>query len=202
MPKIISLAIIALSLTGCATTEYKEYADAQTQIHVARAQADKARYEALANVAQSGTESAKVAAVMALALGGTNGQAQQGPQVQAPQASSALQWAAVLVPGVSQMYAISQSTRLGMAQSDNSTALGVSTNSAFVGIAGKIQAPAANVTSNTTSTSTSTILSGTGVLGAGTYSTFANPTTTTTTTTTNPAGQTCSVDAAGVVNCK
>jgi hypothetical protein len=39
-----------------------------------------------------------------------------------------------------------------MRQSDNATALGISTNAAFVGIASKIQAPAANITTTTTTT--------------------------------------------------
>jgi hypothetical protein len=58
---------------------------------------------------------------------------------------------------------IGQNVRLGMRQSDNATALGISTNAAFVGIASQIQAPAANLT-----------LSGTGVIGAGSYSIGAN----------------------------
>lgn len=49
-------------------------------------------------------------------------------------------------------------TKLGMRQSDNATALGLSTNAAFVGMAGQIQAPAANLT-----------IGGNGVIGDGTY---------------------------------
>jgi hypothetical protein len=50
-------------------------------------------------------------------------------------------------------HSISRSqTQVGIVQSNNATTLGVSTNAAFVGLAGKIQAPAANVTT-TTSTS-------------------------------------------------
>jgi hypothetical protein len=65
-----------------------------------------------------------------------------------------------------------------MAQSNNSARVAISTNETFYGLAGKIQAPVvttpqANVTSNTSYT-----LSGTGVLGSGSYSTIANPTTT------------------------
>jgi hypothetical protein len=51
-----------------------------------------------------------------------------------------------------------------MRQSDNATALGISTNNAFVGMASQIQAPAANVTT----------IGGNGVIGAGTYSIGAN----------------------------
>jgi hypothetical protein len=48
------------------------------------------------------------------------------------------------------VYSINKQTSLGIAQSNNATTLGVSTNAAFVGLAGKIQAPAANVTTTST----------------------------------------------------
>ena len=152
------LAILcALSLTGCATAEYQAYADA----HKAQAAAQTARYQALADIARQGDTTAKVAAVMSLQMGS----AQQNPQINAPKswADYALQWTGLLLPTFGQIYSVSKQTSLGMRQSDNATALGISTNAAFVGIASQIQAPAANVT-----------LSGTGVIGAGTYSIGAN----------------------------
>ena len=153
------LAILcALSLTGCATAEYQAYADA----HKAQAAAQTARYQALAEIAKQGDTTAKVAAVMSLQMGG----GQQNTQINAPKnwADYALQWTGLLLPTVGQIYTINKQTTLGMRQSDNATALGVSTNSAFVGIAGKIQAPAANVTT----------IGGNGVIGAGSYSIGAN----------------------------
>jgi hypothetical protein len=152
------LAILcALSLTGCATAEYQAYADA----HKAQAAAQTARYQALADIARQGDTTAKVAAVMSLQMGS----AQQNTQINAPKswADYALQWTGLLLPTFGQIYSVNKQTSLGMRQSDNATALGVSTNAAFVGIASQIQAPAANVT-----------LSGTGVIGAGTYSIGAN----------------------------
>jgi hypothetical protein len=155
--KLIATLLCTLSLTGCATAEYQAYAD----VHKAHAQAQAARYQALADIARQGDTTAKVAAVMSLQMGG----GQQNQQVVAPKtwADYAMQWTGLLLPTIGQVYTINKQTSLGMRQSDNATALGISTNAAFVGIASKIQAPAANVT-----------LSGTGVIGDGTYSIGAN----------------------------
>jgi len=154
--KLLATTLAVLSLTGCATGQYQAYADA----HKAQAAAQTARYQALADIAKMGDTTAKVAAVMSLQMG-----SQQNTQINAPKswADYALQWTGLLLPTFGQVYTINKQTSLGMRQSDNATALGVSTNSAFVGIASQIQAPAANVT-----------LSGTGVIGAGTYSIGAN----------------------------
>jgi hypothetical protein len=150
--------LCAVSLTGCATAEYQAYADA----HKAQAAAQTARYQALADIAKQGDTTAKVAAVMSLQMGG----GQQATQINAPKswADYALQWTGLLLPTVGQIYTINKQTTLGMRQSDNATAVAVSTNNAFVGIAGKIQAPAANVTT----------IGGNGVIGSGSYSIGAN----------------------------
>jgi hypothetical protein len=156
--KLIAIILCALSLTGCATnSEYAAYADA----HKAQAAAQTARYQALADIAKQGDTTAKVAAVMSLQMGG----GQQNAQINAPKswADYAMQWTGLLLPTVGQIYTVNKQTSLGMRQSDNATALGISTNAAFVGIASQIQAPAANMT-----------ISGTGVIGAGTYSIGAN----------------------------
>jgi hypothetical protein len=156
--KLIAIILCALSLTGCATnSEYAAYADA----HKAQAAAQTARFQALADIARQGDTTAKVAAVMSLQMGG----GQQNAQINAPKswADYAMQWTGLLLPTVGQIYTVNKQTSLGMRQSDNATALGVSTNAAFVGIASQIQAPAANMT-----------ISGTGVIGAGSYSIGAN----------------------------
>jgi PBP1b-binding outer membrane lipoprotein LpoB len=155
--KFIATILCALFLTGCATNEYAAYADA----HKAQAAAQTARYQALADIAKMGDTTAKVAAVMSLQMSS----AQQKAQIATPKswADYAMQWTGLLLPTFGQVYSVNKQTTLGMRQSDNATALGISTNAAFVGIASKIQAPAANVT-----------LSGTGVIGAGTYSIGAN----------------------------
>ena len=174
---LVGLAVISLALSGCATDDYQHYAQAQMAMAQAKSTADQARYTALQSLAQSGDSVARVAAVMALA--GLGDGARQAPaSVAAPVSpgSTALQWASILVPGATQVYAMGQQVKLGMRQSDNQTALGLgqsrdqaATSAATMGaitlIAGHIQAPAANVTTNTTTT-----LSGTGVLGSGSYS--------------------------------
>ena len=82
------------------------------------------------------------------------GQQQQPSQIAAPKswADYAFQWTGLLLPTIGQVYGINKQTQVGIVQSNNATALGVSTNAAFVGLAGKIQAPAASVTTTTSTT--------------------------------------------------
>lgn len=155
--KLIAPIIAVLALSGCAH-EYAAYAEA----HKAQAAAQTARYQALADIAKQGDTTAKVAAVMSLQMGG----GQQNAQINAPKnwADYALQWTGLLLPTVGQIYTVNKQTSLGMRQSDNATAVAVSTNQAFVGMASQIQAPAANVTT----------IGGNGVIGSGSYSIGAN----------------------------
>lgn len=155
--KLIATILCTLSLTGCATAEYQAYAEA----HKAQAAAQTARFQALADIARQGDTTAKVAAVMSLQMSG----GQQNTQIATPKswADYALQSIGLFLPTIGQVYAVNKQTSLGMRQSDNATALGISTNNAFVGIASQIQAPAANMT-----------ISGSGVIGSGSYSIGAN----------------------------
>ena len=153
--------LFALVLSGCASPEYEQYSRAQTDIATARHAADAAKYKAMSDIAASGDSGAKIAAVMAMAMGQSGG---GQTQIAAPQASQALQWASILVPGLTQVAGMRYNYLSQQAQSNNATTLGLSTNNAFVGLAGKIQAPGSTFTSTTT-------LSGTGNLGSGTYST-------------------------------
>jgi hypothetical protein len=66
-----------------------------------------------------------------------------------------MQWTGLLLPSLTNIYGINKQTSLGMRQSDNATALGISTNAAFVGIASQIQAPGAVTTTTTTTTDNS-----------------------------------------------
>ena len=126
-----TLIIAALLLTGCSTTqEYSAYADAH-------ARSETARYQVLSNVATTGNESAKIAAVMAMALG------QNQSTLRAPEApgGTALQWLSVLMPTVVQAYGITANMQLGLRQSDNGASVARSTNDTMNGIARLIQAP-------------------------------------------------------------
>jgi PBP1b-binding outer membrane lipoprotein LpoB len=224
------VAILALSLTGCAH-EYAAYAEAQK----AQAQAQAAKYAALAEIAKMGDTTAKVAAVMSI-NGFGNGQQQQ--QINPPRhwADYALSFTGALLPVVGQVYAVNKQSAVAIAQSNNATTLGIAqansnrdvqtaTSTAFVSmantgfkatsdiaasgfssasasasagftaigntatagltaataIAGKIQAPQPNITLSGTGvigngTYTQTTMSGTGVLGTGTYTTDNRPT--------------------------
>lgn len=160
MKRIVPTLLAALALTACASPDYAQYSKAQTDIATARHGADAARYRALSDIAATGDSSAKVAAVMALAMGSQGSAAQA--TMQAPQASQALQWASILVPGLTQVAGMRYQHLSAVVQSNNSAAVAQSTNAAFVGMAGKIQAPG-SVTTNT--------LSGVGTLGGGAYAT-------------------------------
>lgn len=146
---IAAVAVACAALSGCATNDYATYAAAQSAVDIARHQADAAKYKAMADIAAAGDPSARVAAVMALALG-HSASAAPAQAMAAPQASTALQWAQVLVPGLAQIAGISANMRVGLAQSDNAARVAISTNDAFTGIASKIQAPAASITTTTT----------------------------------------------------
>jgi len=74
---------------------------------------------------------------------------------------------------------------VSIAQSNNFTNLGIAGFNSNAAIAGFIQSPAPNIT-----------LSGTGVIGSGSYN---GPITTTTTT--NPAPKVCSISTTGVLTC-
>jgi hypothetical protein len=143
--KLIAI-VTALALTGCATgKEYEAYAEA----HKAQAAAQAARYKALSDIAAQGDTTAKVAAVITL-----NQSSGQASQIAAPKSAAEhlIQWTSILLPSLTNIYGINKQAQVGIAQSNNATTLGVSTNAAFVGLAGKIQAPAANVTTTTTTT--------------------------------------------------
>lgn len=67
MKKLLSIAIAAAILTGCATgDEYRQYAEAQKSVANARAMAEAARIQAITEIAKTGDTSAKMAAVMSL----------------------------------------------------------------------------------------------------------------------------------------
>jgi len=194
-----SLILIALILSGCATPDYKVYVEAQNSLAVqhqlqataqanAKSVSETARFNALGKIAETGDTAAKVAAVMALQFGSQNSSQtnSQITQLAAPQPNQLLQWASILVPALSQAYSISKNAEVSIAASNNAMQTSIATTNGFVNIAGKIQVPAANISTvttdnhavtTTTSNTTTSTLEGTGVLGDGSYSTTANPTT-------------------------
>lgn len=178
------IILCALALTGCAS-DYRLYADASAKSEIARHNADAAKYRAMADIAAQGDASAKVAAVMAIALGQQS--TAQAQQLRPPEHATGtlLQWAQVLVNPLTQMYGAYSARRVGESQASYSFQGLKSTNDTFGLIASKIQAPATpapNVTTTTNTTTTdrhdvtTSMTNSTGVLGSGTY----NPVTTTT----------------------
>ena len=163
MGKLLAIVLIA-GLSGCASADYAKYADSQAAMQLARSNSESERYKAMASISAGGDTTTRVAAMMALM-----GQGQQ----QSPAASFAppksgsevtREWLALILPTAVQAWGIGANQKVAIAQSDNARMVALSTNSAFVGMAGEIQAPPANViTTNTgsyNSTPTSTTNTG------------------------------------------
>lgn len=134
----------ALVLTGCSTAgDYYKSVDASNAHNVslakAHAEAEAIRYQALMRIAESGDATAKVAATMALALGANTRQSQAA--VAQPQRSEALEWASILVPGVTQGLSIYYNAKTNINANNNATALGINTNQTFGQFASEINAP-------------------------------------------------------------
>ena len=128
---ISALAITALS-TGCATvTDYNLYAQTQQIIAEKNAAADIARANALRDIAASGDSASRVAAVMSLQFSQQNSQQQQ---IQAPSSmgDTMLKWASVLVPSLTQFYAIGKSTDVAIVNSNNARAVSNTTTQGMV----------------------------------------------------------------------
>lgn len=133
--RVVIIAVL-MGLAGCASPDYAQYAKAQESIAVSKSQSEAARYKAMSDIAGSGDSAAKVAAVIALALGQSN----PPPPIAPPQPNQALQWASILVPGLAQIYGIRANADVAMRNSDNAASTSAATTAGFVGIAGKIQA--------------------------------------------------------------
>jgi hypothetical protein len=119
---ILAGAIGVFALTGCATvSDYNMYAQTQQLIASKQAEADIARSNALKEIAAQGDSAAKVAAVMSLQFGTVN-QPRSTGQVAAPTGfgDTMLKWASVLVPSLTQVYAIGKSTDVAITHSNNS----------------------------------------------------------------------------------
>jgi hypothetical protein len=225
MNKLIGIFMLALALvvSGCASTgtdknfamqieAYSSGQRANADVAKAKADAERARYEAIAEIGKTGDATAKVASVIALALG--NGSAassaqpssQPLPQLPESDADKAFKWASLIAGPLTNVAQGFFGYKLGVVQSNNQTAMSIANTNAFAStaaagfgantsiassgfnaagniasagfnsttsIAALIQAPAPNLT-----------LSGTGVIGSGSYTA---PITTTRTCTGGPA---------------
>lgn len=138
--KIFVLLLTALALTGCASTQYTEYAQAQVKIAEANALSQKYRYEALVLLSKDAGDAAKVAAVMSIQ---GFGQAQQQQALTQPKSNgdTALQWASILVPGVTQIYSINANKELGLANTAASVQNATTMSSSYVEFGKLINSP-------------------------------------------------------------
>jgi hypothetical protein len=122
-------AIAALGLGGCASTEnYKLYAQTQTNIANARAQAEIARYKALEEIADS-DDGSRIAAVVAMNMQGSGGQFDISSIAQ-PKSwdEKALDWVRALLPGATTAYNVYSRTNLQEHMSDNNLELSKNNN--------------------------------------------------------------------------
>lgn len=124
MPRFLLALLIAVAalLTACASpgdyyTAIQKTNDANLEIARVRAEADKARWTALGQIAASGDNTAKAVASVALAMGG-GGQGGQPTQAVTPQQAQdpALAWASVIVPQAGQVTLRALDVSLGKVQ--------------------------------------------------------------------------------------
>jgi len=130
MRHLIFIVLAALSLlTGCASADYQAYAAAHEAAQVTR-------NRALLEIAKSGSETSKVAAVMSLQFG-----SQQGLQAPRDAWDRALQALGILTPAIVQTYGIRQQTHLGVVQSNNALATRRDDNATALGFGSLINSP-------------------------------------------------------------
>jgi hypothetical protein len=140
---IIATAIGFMALSGCASvTDYNLYAQTQQLVATKKAEAEIARANALKDIASSGDSAAKVAAVMSLQFA-SQGQSQNQQQIAAPTSfgDTMLKWASVLVPSLTQFYAIGKSTEVAITHSNNSVKSQQSNNEMVVDLVQGREAP-------------------------------------------------------------
>lgn len=137
MWKLAPIGLAVALLTGCASDNYRMYADTQKAIANANAMAEAARYQALAEIAKQGDTAAKVAAVITLNSMGAGSQ-KPPMQIAAPKTvgDTVLQWTSVLLPSLTQLYSVSANKSIAVTQSNNAAAVSMSTNNTMANIAG------------------------------------------------------------------
>ena len=147
--KTLIIIASAIVISGCASTDYALYAETQKHIAASKSAAEVARYQALADIARQGDATAKVAAVITL---NQSQQQSSSQQIAAPITfgEQFLRWAGILVPAITQTYAISKNADVAINNSNNNAAVAQSTNQTFSAIASQIQAPGSTTTNTYT----------------------------------------------------
>lgn len=130
---VLAISIGLILLSGCATRDYALYSQTQALIATSRAEVEVARYKALQAIANSGDTTARVAAVIALQQGAP--QSNTSPKLEQPSSvgDTALKWASVVVPSLTQIYGIGKSTDLAIVNSNNNKDVAINTNQTMLG---------------------------------------------------------------------
>lgn len=180
------LILTCLALTGCATDKaYYEAIDARTRaeqtIAVAKAEADKARFAAIAAMGNNGGDAAKVAAMFSLMQQGSAPQAQASMTPIAPAPSpidrvlQVLQVTnSIVTPWIAPVMAYKQgqtNANVSIAQANANRDIFLGSYNALAQVAANIPQPTTTTTTTTTTTnanqSTSNSLGRDGVIGSG-----------------------------------
>jgi hypothetical protein len=139
----VLLLVPLMFLVGCASTsDYYESVqhanDSRSKVELAKAQAEVERIRALQNISQNGDPSAQTAAVMALALtnqqtGNNNSSDTVTPRQPKSAHEVALDWAGILVPGVTSLYSINRNTAVQEQQIDANRDVRINSNRTMLG---------------------------------------------------------------------
>jgi hypothetical protein len=141
MKKTLMAVVCGLVLlSGCASNDYKLYAETQQNIAQAHAMSETARYIALTEIAKTADPGARVAAVMSINFGSQGGNGPRVQQVAPPKTfgDTVLQWTSVLLPSLTNIYGISANRQVAITQSNNAAAVAQSTNATFATMNGNM----------------------------------------------------------------
>ena len=118
MNRLIIAALAAVALAGCATSQDKYYEAITAQAEATKAQQDRIEGQITA-LAATGDAQAKGMAMAYWIMKGAKG-GDSVVRIQPPQ-DKALQWASILVPGLTNLYSIQQNTRVNLANIEAET---------------------------------------------------------------------------------
>lgn len=118
MKRLIIAALAAVALAGCATSQDKYYEAIKAQAQATNAQQDRIEGQITA-LAATGDAQAKGMAMAYWIMKGAKG-GDSVVRIQPPQ-DKALQWASILVPGLTNLYSIQQNTRVNLANIEAET---------------------------------------------------------------------------------
>lgn len=143
MKKAIIIGITLVFLVGCASNQpyydsVNHANETAAQIELAKAQAEVERMKVLQNIAQTGDETSRTAAVMALAFGGQQGGGQKSANISNPERApdageQALRWAGVLAPSLTMLYGINRNSAVQMEQVDANKEISINSNDTMLG---------------------------------------------------------------------